>query len=153
MRFIKTLIKSFGYAFSGIANAVKKERNFRIHIVAAVLVTEFGILYGLTPVEWSVILLTIASVLAAELFNTAIEAAVDRTGSHTDIFGKTAKDASAGAVLIFAIGAVAVAVNIFSDTARLLPAIISLFTTWRVAVFIVYVILSLIFITGKPDNK
>ena len=43
MRFIKTLIKSFGYAFSGIANAVKKERNFRIHIVAAVLVICIGL--------------------------------------------------------------------------------------------------------------
>ncbi len=153
MKTIKAIIKSFGYAFSGIASAIRSERNLRIHTVAAILVTGFGILYRLTSLEWAVIALTIASVIAAELFNTAIEAAVDRSGTQKDEKGKTAKDCSAAAVLIFAMASVVVAICVFSDTTRLIPAIISLFTTWRITLLIIYIILSLIFITGKPDNK
>ena len=52
-------------------------------------------------------------VMSAELFNTAIEAAVDRMGDEPHPLSKTAKDMAAGAVLIGAIGAVIVGVLIF----------------------------------------
>ena len=152
MKTVKELIKSFGYAFSGIAAAVRSERNFRIHIVAAGLVAGFGAVYGLTASEWAIIAITIALVLSSELFNTAVEAAVDRTGKHTEAFGKTAKDCAAGAVLVLAMAAVAVAICIFSDTARLFPALISIFTTPIIFIFITYAILSLIFIKWKNSN-
>lgn len=55
-------------------------------------------------------MLVFASVLviAAELFNTSIENAVDLSADGYNEFAKKAKDASSGAVLVCAIGAVAV---------------------------------------------
>lgn len=38
------LYKSFGYAFQGIFNTIRTERNIKIHCAAAILVTIFGIL-------------------------------------------------------------------------------------------------------------
>ncbi len=153
MKFILSILKSFGYAFSGITHCLKTQRNFRIHTVAAVTVIGFGILYGLTPTEWAIIMLTIGGVLACEMINTAIESAVDRTGTHIDGYGKTAKDSAAGATLILAIISVVIAVFIFSDLDRLLPALTALFTTWKVGLFIAYVIVSVIFIKGKNQKN
>jgi diacylglycerol kinase (ATP) len=52
-------------------------------------------------------------VLSAELFNTALEAAIDRASPEHHPLAKVAKDTAAGAVLISAIGAVIVGVLIF----------------------------------------
>jgi diacylglycerol kinase len=52
-------------------------------------------------------------VMSAELFNSAIEAALDRAGSEPHPLAKAAKDMAAGAVLIGAIGAVIVGLLIF----------------------------------------
>ena len=151
MKTVKALIKSFGYAFSGIITAIRSERNFRIHIVAAGLVAGFGAVYGLTASEWAIIAMTVALVLSAELFNTAIEATIDRMEKEADVLGKTAKDCAAGAVLVLAIASVAVAICIFSDTARLFPAIETVFTTPVIFIFIAYAVLALIFIKGKKQ--
>jgi diacylglycerol kinase (ATP) len=61
-----------------------------------------------------VLLLAITFVLVAELVNTAIEAAVDVASTSFDPMAKLAKDIAAGAVLIAALNAVAVAYLVFS---------------------------------------
>ena len=49
-------------------------------------------------------------VLASELINTAIEKAVDLATEERHPLAKAAKDAAAGAVLLFAVGAVVIGI-------------------------------------------
>lgn len=73
----RALCKSFLYAFHGIRFCVKNERNMRIHLAVAVLVTAFSLVYGLTGTEYALLFLTMGAVLSAEAVNTAIEAVVN----------------------------------------------------------------------------
>ena len=101
------LFRSFGHAFAGIGRTIARERNMRIHVVVAVLAVVACALLRCTPVEWAIVIVLIALVFAAELFNTAIEAAVDlETRGRRHPLAKKAKDAAAGAVLVLAICAV-----------------------------------------------
>lgn len=104
----QSLLRSFRYAFGGISYCISTQRNFRIHTVIALLVVVAGLWLGLSPAEWALIVLTISVVFAAEMVNTALEALADALyPAHHPLIG-AAKDALAGAVLITAVGAVAI---------------------------------------------
>jgi len=106
-------IKSFGYAFKGIASLLKKEHNAWIHCSAIVLVTCAGFYFGITPTEWCVVVLCFGLVLAAEGFNTAIERLVDLVSPDFHPVAGDVKDVAAGAVLICAIAAAIVGLIVF----------------------------------------
>ncbi len=113
------LLKSFGYALSGIAGAVETETNFRIHTVAAVSVIWFARVYGVDARGAAVIAAMISLVIAGELFNTAVEALTDMVSPEKNSIAKTVKDSAAGAVLIAAVGSVVAACFLFSDAEKL----------------------------------
>lgn len=108
-----TLARSFRYAFAGLGYCLRTQRNFRIHTLAATLVTVLGVLLGLSWVEWAVLALTVTMVLAAEMVNTVVEAAVDLASPAYHPLAKVAKDVAAGAVLVTALGAVVVGACVF----------------------------------------
>jgi len=100
------LIKSFGFAIKGIITGFKSEVNMKLHLLATFLVILMGFLFGITNIEWVVILISISLVISAELFNTAIEKIIDNiTKLNPETYGDMGvpKDVSAGAVLIAAI--------------------------------------------------
>lgn len=110
MSHYKNLFKSFYYALRGIFNAIKTERNLRVHLTC--LVYMFSILgltdwFVLSRTDWAVLAVASALVIGAELVNTAIENAVDLETKEYNEYAKRAKDAASGAVLVCAIGAVA----------------------------------------------
>ena len=70
-------------------------------------------LLRLSPVELALIVLTISVVLAAEALNTALETVCDLVSPAYHPLVKRAKDASAAAVLVTAIGSVLVALLLF----------------------------------------
>lgn len=107
------LFRSFQYAFQGIGHALRTQANLRIHIVISIAVVIVGLWLRISPVEWAILIVTMMIVLSAELFNTALEATVDRISAESHPLAKIAKDAAAGAVLITAIGAVIVGLLIF----------------------------------------
>jgi len=107
------LFKSFGYAFQGISYALRTQANLRIHFVISIAAIVAGLWLQISPIEWALIIVTIMIVLSAELFNTALEAAIDRASPEHHPLAKVAKDTAAGAVLISAIGAVIVGLVIF----------------------------------------
>ena len=107
------LHKSFGYAFEGIFNCIRNERNMKIHIAVAALVVIAGWILGLSITEWCICLGLFGLVMALELVNTAVEAVVDLVTSERHPLAKTAKDTAAGAVLIAAIMAAIVGLLIF----------------------------------------
>ena len=105
--------KSFGYAFQGIFNTIRTERNIKIHCAAAILVTIFGIWLQISKTEWMICFILFGLILALELVNTAVEATVDLFTEERKPLAKKAKDAAAGAVLIVAIFAAVIGILIF----------------------------------------
>ena len=103
----------FRDAARGIIKACGGEKSFAIHLLAAVLVIVAGFVLQVTATEWCVLLLCIAGVLAAETFNSSIEALAKAvTSEHDENVGR-GLDIAAGAVLLTAIGAAAVGLIIF----------------------------------------
>lgn len=109
----KKLINSFKYAFSGIITSFKTERNMKIHTLITVLVIIMGILLKISKTEWIICIFAISMVISAELFNTAIETIVDMITTEKNEKARIAKDISAGAVLMTAMGAAIVGLIIF----------------------------------------
>jgi diacylglycerol kinase len=110
---MKPFLRSFVYAFQGIAYVLRTQRNVRVHIGISVAVIAAAIYFRVTPVEWAILALTIGVVLSVEIINTVAELAVDLLTQRYHPLAKAAKDAAAGAVLIAAIAAVAVGIAIF----------------------------------------
>lgn len=110
---IRKRIKSFTYAWKGIGSFIGKEHNAWIHLTITTAVIVSGFLLNITSAEWIAIVLSIALVLSAEAFNTAIERLVDLTSPEENYIAGDVKDIAAGAVLICAIAAATVGLIIF----------------------------------------
>ena len=111
---MKQQLKSFACAFRGLWDAVCDESHLRFHLVAGFYVLLLAPLFGVSRLEYAVLIVLIAAVIAAELVNTAIEDVSDALTRQQNAFIRLAKDIAAGAVLILAIAAVAVAVLFFA---------------------------------------
>lgn len=109
----KKIINSFKYAIEGFISSFKTERNMKIHVLAMIIVIILGFILKLTKIEWCICIILVVLVISAELFNTAIETIVDMISPEKNEKAKLAKDISAAAVLILAIGAVIVGILIF----------------------------------------
>lgn len=101
-------IASFGYAFHGLWYALRTQRNVRVHLAAAILVTIAGVLLHLSALEFALIYVAIAGVFIAEMFNTVIEICVDLAKPEYHPLARIAKDVAAGAVLLSALLAVVI---------------------------------------------
>jgi diacylglycerol kinase len=106
-------IAGFGYAFSGLWYALRTQRNARVHAVAALLAVALGILLHVSAVEFALVIVAISGVFIAEMFNTVIEISIDLAHPEYHPLAKTAKDVAAGAVLLSAMLAVAIALFVF----------------------------------------
>jgi len=98
-----------GFALQGFAHAVRAERSLQAQLVAfAAALAALGILRP-SALWWALVLLASAGVIAAELFNTAIEGLADGLHPQDHPAIRSAKDCAAAGVLIAALGALAVA--------------------------------------------
>jgi diacylglycerol kinase len=102
------LIRSFGFAFEGISYLIRTQPNARIELAIGAVVLIVAAWLQVTPVEWAVLVLTIAFVLGLEALNTALELAVTLASPERQPLAKAAKDVAAAMVLIGAIAAVLV---------------------------------------------
>jgi diacylglycerol kinase len=109
----QSLFKAFVHAGSGIAWFFTHDRNGKIHLVAAVLVTLIGYQLQLAIAEWEVLLLCFALVISMEMVNHAIEKLADVAHPERHPLIKTAKDVAAAAVLWSTIMAVIIGALIF----------------------------------------
>lgn len=74
-------------------------------MVSILLFTDW---FVLSRTDWAVLMLACSGVIGGEIVNTAIENAVNLASEEYTEYGKIAKDAAAGAVLISAVFAVIV---------------------------------------------
>ena len=109
----KKRLRSFRYAFNGIASLFVSEHNARIHAAAAVVAVALGIWLRISSTEWAVVALCIGGVLAAEALNSAVEALCDKVSPGFDPLIGRAKDFAAAGVLLTAFGAAAAGILIF----------------------------------------
>ena len=75
----------FSNAFRGVARGMRGQSSFAVHVVMAGLVLLAGFLMQLNQVEWCLIVLCIAIVISAELFNSSLETmarTIDRTENY-----------------------------------------------------------------------
>jgi diacylglycerol kinase len=105
-------LRSFRYAGRGVLRLLS-EPNARLHALAAFLAIVLGSVLRLSAVEWALVALAIALVLVAEAVNTGIESLADAAVPARHPLVAAAKDLGAAAVLIAALGAVAVAACVF----------------------------------------
>jgi undecaprenol kinase len=104
-----------GFAIAGIVVALRSENSFRFHVGAACAVLVVLAYLRPQPMWWAIIVLTVMLVLAAELFNTAMEHLADHLHPEQHPSIKLVKDCAAGAVLVGSIGALCVAAAFVSD--------------------------------------
>ncbi len=117
---LKNRLNSFVYAIRGIKQVVASQHNAWVHIALAFVAIALGFVFKINTIEWIAIVLSIGLVLAAEVFNSAIETLVDLVSpAYNEKAGKI-KDMAAGAVLITAITAAIIGMIIF------IPKIINL---------------------------
>jgi diacylglycerol kinase (ATP) len=102
--------RRLGFALSGLAHAVRGERSLQTQLGVLVVVI-LALAYLRPPaVWWALVSLCAAVVLAAELFNTALEHLADHLHPEQHPQIRIVKDCAAAAVLCAAVGAVGVGV-------------------------------------------
>jgi diacylglycerol kinase len=116
----RSLLLSFRDAFRGIGYIVGTQRNARIQWGIGLAALVMGVILRLPARDWAILVLTVVVVLAAEAANTALETVVDVISPEISEPARIAKDAAAGAVLLLAIGAVAVGLFILGPPLWLL---------------------------------
>lgn len=106
---------TFKNARKGMRLTLKSERNIRIHLFAATLVLTTAFCLHFSIVKFCILLMLIAMVISAEMFNSAIEFSLDAIfhNRFSRMVGM-AKDIAAGAVMVVTIIAVMAGVLLFA---------------------------------------
>lgn len=110
---LKKLVSSFKFALEGIFYCIRTQRNFKIHLCTAFVAVVLAWWRQIPNDKILFLILVIALVLIAELFNTAIETVVDMISPTFNPLAKIAKDVAAGAVLLAAAASLAIGYFIF----------------------------------------
>ncbi len=104
----------FRNAFRGLGLGVRGESSFRVHFFFAGAVLLAGLVLRLDDLrQWCLLLVCITMVLAAELFNSALERMARAVSDRHDANLGAALDIGSAAVLTASLGASAVGAVIF----------------------------------------
>jgi len=112
-RFLRGRFASFRFALCGIRLLLSSQTNARIHSVATLLVVTLAYRLRVSALQWGLLASSITLVWLAEALNTAIERLTDLVSPEYRPLAGEVKDLAAGAVLLSAVGAVAVACAVF----------------------------------------
>ena len=107
-------IDSIDFAIQGILHATRTQKHMRYHFCSAILLLVAVLFLRISALEFTVLCLSVAFVLFAEMMNTAVEAIVDMVSPDYHPLAKVAKDVAAGAVLIAAFGTAVMGYSILS---------------------------------------
>jgi diacylglycerol kinase (ATP) len=97
------------FALAGLAHALRAERSLRTQLALLGLVLLVLLWFRPEPLWWALVALASGAVLAAELFNTALERLADHLHPQLHEQVRIAKDCAAGAVLLASVTALVVA--------------------------------------------
>lgn len=109
-------LKSFATARKGIRLALKSQKNFRIHLVVAVVVILLAMILKFSAIEFCILFFAIGFVMVSELFNSVIEFSLDAYYKNKySTLVKMAKDMAAGGVLIATLTSILVGIILFGS--------------------------------------
>ena len=107
--------EKFRDAFRGVKVGVRGQSSFFVHLFFAAAVIVAGVMLQVTQSEWCLLVLSMATVLAAEMFNTVLESMARAITEETHPDLGDALDIGSAAVLLAAIGAVVVGLIVFGN--------------------------------------
>lgn len=105
---------TFKNARKGMWLTIRSERNIKVHFCAGILALLTALLFDFSISKLCIIIIVIASVISAEMFNSAIEFALDSIyhNKYSRMVGM-AKDIAAGAVMVVTISSVIIGLILF----------------------------------------
>ena len=108
-------------ALNGVLFCLKTQPNYQFHLFFSIVALGAGFILKISYIEYFMIILLITIGLVIETINTAIEQTTDAIDTKWREDIGHAKDIAAGAMLIFAVGALIISGIIF------IPKILALF--------------------------
>jgi undecaprenol kinase len=109
----RTWYQKFRDAFRGLRVGIRGQSSFAVHVIMALAVGVVAALLRVSLIEACLLGLCIVAVLAAELFNTAIERLADAVDPDHNPHIADSLDISSAAVLVASAGAAVVGGSIF----------------------------------------
>ena len=106
-------LKSVKYSLDGSFYAQHNEQSLWLHGFFTILAIILGMFFKIKLSEWAIIFIALGIILALELINTAIEAAVDLTTTKIHPLAKIAKDCGSAASFIMSIVSVVISLFVF----------------------------------------
>ncbi len=110
---IKRTLRTFKYSLAGLAYAYKNEQSMWIHAIGSLFTIVLGFIYHLSLSEWAIIFIALGVILASELINTAIEAAVDLCTLEIHPLAKIAKDCGSAATFVLTLVSIVICLFVF----------------------------------------
>ncbi len=110
--------KRLRFALAGLGHALSSERSIKTQAVFFVLVVIALVVLRPAPLWWALVILASCAVLAAELFNTAVENLADHLHPELHPAIRIVKDCAAAGVLLTVVGAVGVAIALAFELTR-----------------------------------
>ena len=111
----QSFLARLSFALAGLGHGLRSERSLRTQGVLFLLVVVALIVIRPAPMWWALVLLGCSAVIAAELFNTAIERLADHLHPERHPEIRIVKDCAAAGVLVIVAGAVSVAVALLVE--------------------------------------
>jgi diacylglycerol kinase len=105
--------RKFRDAFRGMREGVRDQSSFYAHLFFAAAVLVAAALLHMNHEDWCILLLCIAGVLTAEMFNSALESMARAITGQRDPHLGNALDISSAAVLMASIGSAVVGAIVF----------------------------------------
>ncbi|HVZ25491.1 MAG TPA: diacylglycerol kinase family protein [Sediminibacterium sp.] len=112
-RYSSRFFRAFVYAGRGLLHFIRHDRNGKLHLFAALLVTIGGFYFQIPVAQWTTLLLCFGLVIGLEMCNHALESLCDLVQPEPHPLIKIAKDVAAGAVLWAAIISLVIGLLIF----------------------------------------
>ena len=109
----KRFFKSIKYSLDGLFYAYRYEQSLWLHGFCTILAIIMGIIFKIKLSEWAIVFISLGAILALELINTAIEAAVDLTTTKIHPLAKIAKDCGSAASFVMSIVSIVISLFVF----------------------------------------
>jgi len=109
----KDRLKSFVFAFRGLAHVARTQHNMWIHLCVTAAVLIAAVLLHVGKSDWLWLIVSIVIVFFAEIINSAFEFLCDAASPDQNPAVEKAKDIAAGAVLVAACGAILIGLLVF----------------------------------------
>ena len=103
------------YAAAGLRHGLRSERSLRTQTLALIPVAAALLILRPAPLWWALVIVVSATVLAAELFNTALEQLADHLHPQLHPQIRIVKDCAAAGVLVIVLGALGVAAALAAE--------------------------------------